>query len=226
MCGNCSEITTKRHSLAHVMAQAVKSLYPDVKMAIGPDIETGFYYDFDFGDTVITESALKDIEKKMKNIIKQNQKFVWEPKPVDEAIAFLNEVGEIYKLEMALDLKAKGETEIGFYKNITQQGGEIFIDMCRGPHVEKTALLDENAFKLEKIAGAYWKGDAKNKMLTRIYALAFETRAELDAYIMMMEEAKKRDHRILGKKLKLFTLSDLVGSGLPLIQPNGMVIRK
>jgi threonyl-tRNA synthetase len=208
------------------MAQAVKSLYPDVKMAIGPDIETGFYYDFDFGDTVITESALKDIEKKMKNIIKQNQKFVWEPKPVDEAIAFLNEVGEIYKLEMALDLKAKGETEIGFYKNITQQGGEIFIDMCRGPHVEKTALLDENAFKLEKIAGAYWKGDAKNKMLTRIYALAFETRAELDAYIMMMEEAKKRDHRILGKKLKLFTLSDLVGSGLPLIQPNGMVIRK
>ena len=227
MCSTCvGEISTKRHSLAHIMAQAVRSLYPDVKLAIGPEIENGFYYDFDFGDIQITEANLKEIEKKMKNIIKQNQKFEYVPLPVDEAIAFLRSKNEPYKVEMAEDLKAAGETEIGFYKNITQQGLEVFVDMCRGPHIEATSKLDENTFKLDKIAGAYWKGDAKNKMLTRIYALAFDTRAELEAYVTMMEEAKKRDHRILGKKLKLFTISDLVGSGLPLLQPNGMIIRK
>ncbi len=219
-------ISTKRHSLAHVMAQAVKALYPEAKMAIGPDIEHGFYYDFDFGDVAINDESLKEIEKKMKNLIKQNQKFEAYKLPVAEAIAFLKSKNEDYKVEMATDLAAKGETEIGFYRNIAQNGAETFVDMCRGPHVEKTADLDENAFKLDKLAGAYWKGDAANKQLTRIYAFAFDTREELDAHFHMLAEAKKRDHRVLGQKLKLFTISPLVGSGLPLIQPNGMVVRK
>ena len=219
-------ISTKRHSLAHLMAQAVKSIYPEAKMAIGPDIDTGFYYDFDFGDVAINDESLKEIEKKVKNLIKQNQKFEAYKLPVAEAVAFLGSKNEPYKVEMANDLAAKGETEIGFYKNIAQNGTETFVDMCRGPHVEKTSELDENAFKLDKLAGAYWKGDAANKQLTRIYAFAFDTREELDAHLHMLSEAKKRDHRILGAKLKLFTISQLVGSGLPLIQPNGMVIRK
>lgn len=219
-------ISTKRHSLAHLMAQAVKSLYPEAKMAIGPDIENGFYYDFDFGDVAINDESLKEIEKKVKNLIKQNQKFEAYKLPVAEAVAFLKSKGEDYKVEMAEDLAAKGETEIGFYKNIAQNGTETFVDMCRGPHVEKTSELDENAFKIEKLAGAYWKGDSANKQLTRIYAFAFDKREELDAHLNMLAEAKKRDHRILGAKLKLFTISQLVGSGLPLIQPNGMVIRK
>ena len=219
-------ITTTRHSLAHIMAQAVKSLYPDVKMAIGPDIENGFYYDFDFGEVKFEEAALKDIEKKMKNIIKQNQKFEHSTMPVDEAIKFLESKNESYKVEMARDLKARGETEIGFYRNISQQGAEVFVDMCRGPHVEKTIEIDENTFKLDKIAGAYWKGNSENQMLTRIYAFAYATREELDAHLHMLEEARKRDHRVLGKKLKLFTISELVGAGLPLMQPKGMIIRK
>ena len=236
-------ISTKRHSLSHVMAQAVKSIYgQSVQAAIGPDIDTGFYYDFDFGDIVIGEEQLKEIEKKMKNIIKQNQSFVRVDVAIDEAIAFLKSLGETYKVEMAEDLKAKWETKLGFYVNASKQKGDAFyealklsgvdftmstfIDMCQGPHVENTKELDENAFKLDKIAGAYWRGDASKKMLTRIYAFAFDTREELDAHSKMLEEAKKRDHRIIGKKMKLFTISELVGSGLPLIQPKGMIMRK
>ena len=220
-------ISTKRHSLSHIMAQAVKSLYGDsVQMAIGPDIDTGFYYDFDFGSIEIKEENLKEIEKKMKQIIKQNQKFEQYSLPLSEAQSYLQSRGESYKLEMASELGAKGESVISFYRNISQQGQEIFIDMCQGPHVDQTSRIDENAFKIEKIAGAYWRGDSTKKMLTRIYALAFDTREELDAHVKMLEEAKKRDHRILGKKLKLFTISDLVGSGLPLMQPRGMIIRK
>ena len=219
-------ITTTRHSLAHIMAQAVKSLYPDVKLAIGPDIENGFYYDFDFGEVKFEEAALKDIEKKMKNIIKQNQKFERSTMPVDEAIKFLEKKNESYKVEMARDLKARGETEIGFYRNVSQQGAEVFVDMCRGPHVEKTIEIDENTFKLDKIAGAYWKGSEKNKMLTRIYALAFESKEELDAHITMMAEAKKRDHRVLGASMELFTISEEVGAGLPLYLPKGAKLRQ
>ena len=209
------------------MAQAVKSLYGDsVQMAIGPDIDTGFYYDFDFGSIEVKEENLKEIEKKMKQIIKQNQKFEQYSLPLAEAQTYLESRGESYKLEMASELGAKGEQAISFYRNISQQGQEIFVDMCQGPHVDQTSRIDENAFKIEKIAGAYWRGDSAKKMLTRIYALAFDTREELDAHVKMLEEAKKRDHRILGKKLKLFTISDLVGSGLPLMQPRGMIIRK
>lgn len=221
------EINIVRHSLSHVMAQAVKAIYGnDVKLAIGPDIESGFYYDFDFNWIEFKEENLKELEKKMKNIIKQNQKFEWYKLPVDEAIAKLKAAGEIYKVEMAEDLKAQGETEIGFYKNLTQQWVETFEDMCRWPHVNQTLDIDENAFKLDKIAWAYWKWDEKNKMLTRVYAFAFASREELDAHLKMLEEARKRDHRILGAKLKIFTISNLVWAWLPLLQPNGMIIRK
>lgn len=209
------------------MAQAVKSLYGDnVKMAIWPDIDTGFYYDFDFWDIEIKEENLKEIEKKMKQIIKQNQKFEQYNLNFDEAKTYLTSQNEIYKIEMAEELFAKWNTTISFYKNIMQNGTSSFIDMCSGPHVENTNKIDSNAFKLDKIAGAYWKGDASRKMLTRIYGLAFETKEQLDQHVHMLEEAKKRDHRILWKKLKLFTISDLVWAWLPLIQPAGMIIRK
>lgn len=221
------DISTKRHSLSHIMAQAVKALYGnDVKMAIWPDIDTGFYYDFDFSGIEFKEEDLKILEKKMKQIIKQNQKFEQYDLSFEDAKDYLSSQWEEYKVEMAEELFAKWHKTISFYKNIMQNGESSFIDMCSGPHVENTNKIDVNAFKLEKIAGAYWKWDASRKMLTRIYGLAFDTQAELDAHVKMLEEAKKRDHRILGKKLKLFTISDLVGAGLPLIQPAGMIIRK
>ncbi|EKE30088.1 MAG: Threonyl-tRNA synthetase [uncultured bacterium (gcode 4)] len=221
-----NQISTIRHSLSHILAQSVKSLYPEAKLAIGPDIDNWFYYDFDFGEAEFKEENLKEIEKKMKNIIKQNQKFEWYKLPVDEAIQKLKALWEIYKVEMAEDLKNAWETEIGFYKNITQQWQETFEDMCRGPHVEKSLDINENAFKLDKIAWAYWKGDSDRKMLTRIYGFSFETREKLDEYLKLMEEAKKRDHRLLWKKLKLFSFSDKVGLGLPLWLPNGAMLWK
>ena len=209
------------------MAQAVKAIYwNDVKMAIWPDIETGFYYDFDFWDIEFKEEDLKELEKKMKQIIKQNQKFEQYDLDFSDAVKYLENSQEPYKVEMAKELNEKWFSKISFYKNIMQNWETSFIDMCSGPHVDNSNKIDANAFKLEKIAWAYWKGDAKNKMLTRIYALAFETREELDTHVKMLEEAKKRDHRILGKKLKLFTISDLVGSGLPLMQPAWMIVRK
>lgn len=221
------DISTKRHSLSHIMAQAVKALYwNDVKMAIWPDIDTGFYYDFDFSGIEFKEEDLKILEKKMKQIIKQNQKFEQYDLSFEDAKDYLSSQWEEYKVEMAEELFAKWHKTISFYKNIMQNGESSFIDMCSGPHVDNTNKIDANSFTLEKIAGAYWKWDASRKMLTRIYGLAFDTKEELDAHVKMLEEAKKRDHRILGKKLKLFTISDLVGAGLPLIQPAGMIIRK
>lgn len=221
------EISTKRHSLSHIMAQAVKALYwNDVKMAIGPDIDTGFYYDFDFNGVEFKEDDLKILEKKMKQIIKQNQKFEQYDLSFEDAKDYLSSQWEEYKVEMAEELFAKWHKTISFYKNIMQNGESSFIDMCSGPHVDNTNKIDANSFTLEKIAGAYWKWDASRKMLTRIYGLAFDTKEELDAHVKMLEEAKKRDHRILGKKLKLFTISDLVWAWLPLIQPAGMIIRK
>lgn len=230
------EISTKRHSLAHIMAQAVKALYGnEVKMAFWPDTDTGFYYDFDFWNLEFKEENLKELEKKMKQIIKQNQKFSRIDKnplgknfTLEEAIEILTPLEEIYKIEHVKDLFAKyGENvEISFYENINQNGERTFLDLCEGPHVENSNKIDPNSFTLEKVAGAYWKWDAANKMLTRIYGLAFDTQVELDAHLKMLAEAKKRDHRILGKRLWLFTISELVGSGLPLIKPAGMIIRK
>jgi len=209
------------------MAQAVKALYSDdVKMAIWPDIDTWFYYDFDFWNIEFKEEDLKILEKKMKQIIKQNQKFEQYELPFEEARDYLSAKWEEYKVEMLQDLWAKWIKTISFYKNIMQNGESSFVDMCSWPHVDNTNKINENSFALDKLAWAYWKWDSSKKMLTRIYGLAFETPEELQTYQKMIEEAKKRDHRILWKKLKLFTISDLVGSGLPLMQPRWMIIRK
>jgi len=207
----------KRHSLSHILAQAVLDMFPDAKLAIGPDIDNGFYYDFDLPRTLIPED-LPIIEKKMKHIIKQNQKFEKYSEPVDKAMDFLKAAKQEYKVELAADLKKEGEKEISFYKNGN------FVDMCKGPHVESTNQIDLGIFKLDKIAGAYWRGDEKRPMLQRIYGLAFDTKEELDKYIEMRKEAERRDHRKLGKELDLFSFSENVGPGLPLWHPNGTVI--
>ncbi len=220
------ELSTKRHSLSHIMSQAIVATFPDLTIlrGVGPAIDNGFYQDYDFGDFSLTEEHLKEIEKKMKHILKQNQLFVQSFLSLDEAKAKF--AGDPYKIELIEDLARDGETQFGVYTNTLQNGTVTYDDLCAGPHVEKTSELDENSFKLERIAGAYWRGDEKNKMLTRVYGVAFENREELDAYVKQQEEAKKRDHRILGAKLNLFTVSPLVGSGLPLLKPNGMIIRE
>ncbi|WP_130807426.1 threonine--tRNA ligase [Senegalia massiliensis] len=202
-----------RHTSAHILANAVKKLYPDTKLAIGPAIKDGFYYDFDT-DHKFTPEDLEKIEKEMKKIVKQDlpmEKFVL---PREEAIEFLREQGEDYKIELVEDL-AEGE-EISFYK----QGD--FVDLCRGPHLPSTKKV--KAFKLLNIAGAYWRGDEKNKMLQRIYGTSFEKKKDLDAYIERMEEAKKRDHRKLGKELGLFTILE-EGPGFPFFLPKGTELK-
>jgi len=220
-----SELSTKRHSLSHIMSQAIVQAFPDLTIlrGVGPAIDNGFYQDYDFGDFSLTEEHLKDIEKKMKHILKQNQLFVYTAMTAAEAREKYK--NDKYKVELVDDLEKAGETVMSVYTNTLQNGTVTYDDLCAGPHVEKTSELDENSFKLDRIAGAYWRGDEKNKMLTRVYGVAFENREELDAYMKQQEEAKKRDHRILGKKLKLFTVSDLVGAGLPMLQPNGMTIK-
>ena len=202
-----------RHSLAHVMAQAVVELFPGVKLAIGPAIENGFYYDFE-SDHHFTPEDLPKIEKKMKHIIAQAQKFERVELPRGEALRHFEEKGEKFKVELITGLPA-GEP-ISIYKN------GPFEDLCRGPHVAHTGQL--KAYKLVSIAGAYWRGDEKRPMLQRIYAVAFETKEELDAYLKTQEEAALRDHRKLGKQLEIFTFDDEVGPGLPLWLPNGAVI--
>jgi threonyl-tRNA synthetase len=221
-----SELSTKRHSLSHIMSQAIAATFPDLTIlrGVGPAIDNGFYQDYDFGDFQLTEAHLKDIEKKMKHILKQNQLFVQSFLTLEEARAKF--AGDKYKLELIADLAAEGETQFGVYTNTLQNGTVTYDDLCAGPHVEKTAELDENAFQLDRIAGAYWRGSEKNKMLTRIYGLAFETKEELDAYIHAREEAKKRDHRTLGSAMELFTIVDEVGAGLPLYLPRGAKLRQ
>lgn len=221
-----SELSTKRHSLSHIMSQAIAATFPDLTIlrGVGPAIDNGFYQDYDFGDFSLTEEHLKDIEKKMKHILKQNQLFTYTAMTASEAREKYK--NDKYKVELVDDLEKAGETVMSVYTNTLQNGTVTYDDLCAGPHVEKTSELDENSFKLDRIAGAYWRGDEKNKMLTRVYGVAFENREELDAYVKQQEEAKKRDHRILGAKLNLFTVSPLVGSGLPMLKPNGMIIRK
>ena len=212
------EIT--RHSLSHVMAFAVKNLYPNVKFAIGPAIENGFYYDFDFGKEKIGEDDLKKIEKEMKNILKKNYVFEKSELDIIEAIKKEDKSGQIYKKELLEDLKNEGETKASYYKI-----GE-FEDLCKGPHVEKAGKNLIGNFKLNKIAGAYWRGSEKNKMLTRIYAVAFESKEKVEEYLDMMKEAEKRDHRKLGKELDLFMISEEVGRGLVMYLPNGAFLKK
>ena len=204
-----------RHTASHILAQAVKRLYKDnnVQLAIGPAIDNGFYYDFDM-DRQLTESDLRDIEKEMKKIVKENLKLERKEVSRADAIAFFKEKGENYKVELIEDLPE--DATISMYSQ-----GE-FTDLCAGPHVLSTGKV--KAIKLQSVAGAYWRGSEKNKMLQRIYGTAFEKQADLDEYLHMLEEAAKRDHRKLGKELDLFSLHE-EGPGFPFFHPNGMVIR-
>ncbi len=202
-----------RHTCAHVLAQALKTIYPTCKLAIGPVIDNGFYYDVDF-KTPITMEDFAKIEAEMKKIIKSNLPIERFTLPREEAIALMSKYHENYKVELVQDLP-EGE-EISFYK----QGA--FTDLCRGPHLPSTGKI--KAFKLVSIAGAYWRGDEKKKMLTRIYGTAFAKKEEMDAYFEMLEEAKKRDHVKLGKELKLFALLN-EGKGFPFFLPNGMILK-
>ncbi len=203
------------HSSAHLMAEAVEDTFPGVKFWVGPPIEKGFYYDIDLGDNVITESDLLKLEKKMKELTKLNSPFTRKEISKADAIKYFEEKGDEYKLDLLSGL------EDG---NITLYTQGEFTDLCRGPHIPSTGVI--KGIKLTSIAGAYWKGDEKNKMLTRIYGVTFPNQKELDEYMVFLEEAKKRDHRKLGKELELFAFSEKVGAGLPLWLPKGAMLRQ
>ncbi len=205
------KIETIRHSLAHILAQAVKEKYPEAKLGTGPAIEDGFYYDFDFKEN-ISEEDLEKIEKRMKEIIKENISFKKEKVSKKKAKEIFKK--EPYKLELIKEIK-----NIAVYKS-----GD-FTDLCSGPHVKSTKEIDPKGFKLTKIAGAYWKGDEKNKMLTRIYGAAFKNKKKLKEHLERIERAEKRDHRKLGRKLEIFLLDEEVGAGLPIWLPKGAVLR-
>ena len=202
------------HTASHVMAQAVKRLYPNAKLTIGPSIENGFYYDFDI-DTHFTQDDLDKIEKEMKAIIKENYPIEKFELPVDEAVKLMEEKNEPYKIELIKEHAAKGE-HISFYKQ-----GE-FTELCAGPHLMEMKVI--KAFKLTNCTGAYWRGDADNKMLCRVYGIAFPKASMLEDYLNMLEEAKKRDHNKLGRELELFTTVDYIGQGLPILLPKGTKI--
>ena len=203
------------HSSSHLMAEALEALYPGVKFGIGPAIENGFYYDVDFGGKQIAESDLKAIEDKMIELARTNEAFVRREISKDEAMAAFKEKGDEYKCELISELE---DGKITFYTN------GHFTDLCRGPHLRDTSVI--KAVKLTSIAGAYWRGDEKRQMLTRIYGITFPKKSMLDEYITLMEEAKKRDHRKIGKEMELFTFSQRVGQGLPLWLPKGAALRE
>ncbi len=240
------ELYAMRHSLAHIMASAIKRLWPGAKFGVGPVVEHGFYYDIDIQDTQISEDDFARIEKEMTKIIKEDQSFEKQMLKVDDAIAWAKQESQPYKQELLHDLKREGTTlardldasvmgldlpagvagstgtkaevgEVSFYQN-----GDFF-DLCRGPHVESTGKV--GAFKLMRVAGAYWRGDETKPQMQRLYGVAFRTDKELRQHLNMLEEAKKRDHRKLGQELDLFVISDLVGPGLPLFTPRGTVLR-
>ena len=207
------DLEVLRHSTSHLMAQAVKELYPEAKVAIGPSIETGFYYDFDY-DPGFTDEDLVKIEEKMHELVKQDIPIERRVIKKEDAIKMFKEAGEKYKVEL---LENIDDDEVSIYT----QGG--FTDLCRGPHLPSTGKI--KAFKLLNLAGAYWRGDERNKMLTRIYGTAFPDKESLDKYLNFLEEVKKRDHRRLGRELDLFSISDEVGAGLVIYHPNGALLR-
>jgi len=212
------QLSNIRHSLSHLLAMAVREKDPGVKFAIGPVIDNGFYYDFEFsGDYSPTPEDLKGFEKAMKKLIGGKLPFVGKEVSADEARKLFAE--EPYKLELIEEFASDG-------KKLTTYTTGNFIDLCKGGHIENTKEIDADAFTLTHIAGAYWRGSEKNKMLTRIYGLAFENKAALDTYLKNQEEAKKRDHRKLGKDLEIFTVIDDIGPGLPLFYPNGAILRR
>ena len=207
------KLSVMNHSCAHLLAQAVKHLYPNAKFWVGPVIEEGFYYDIDLGDEVLTEEDLPKIEKEMKKCSKDNKRIVREEISKKEALERFKD--DPYKVDL-ISRMDENEVVISMYT----QGD--FTDLCRGPHVESTKLLKN--FKLLKVSGAYWKGDAKNKMLQRIYGICFDNPEDLEAHLQALEEAKERDHRKIGKDLGIYMMSDLVGRGLPMYLPNGFIL--
>ena len=216
-----NNINKMRHTLSHVLAAALRELYPTTTFGVGPSIDNGFYYDIDFGDAKVSDADLAKIEKKMRGIIAQGCKMVRREESRENALAWAEENGQKYKVELINDLPE--DEQISFYDMVTPDGKVLFADLCKGPHVE--SMKEIGAFKLIRVAGAYWRGDEKREMLTRIYGVAFDTEEELDAYLKQQEEAKARDHRKLGKELDLFCFSDLVGAGLPLFTPRGTILR-
>ena len=236
---NEEQLYAMRHSLAHITAQAVQHLWPDAKFGVGPVVENGFYYDIDLGGTKISEADFKRIEKEMRGIINRDFAFERSEKAVDEAITWAQEAQQPYKEELLNDLKRAGTTvakdldsaELGLategdaaIENVSFYTDGDFTDLCRGPHAESTGNV--GAFKLMRVAGAYWRGNEKNPQMQRLYGVAFATQEELNNHLAMLEEAKKRDHRKLGKELDLYTMSSLVGAGLPLFTPRGTVLRE
>lgn len=221
---NEETLRTLRHSASHIMAQAVQSLFPNAKLAIGPATDDGFYYDFDLEDHTFTEEDLQKIEDKMKEILKQNLTFekVF-VEDVDAKVAEFKAQGEIYKAELLEEHKNDNPT---LYLTKDKDGNVLFNDLCAGPHVPNTSYIKGNAIKLLKLAGAYWRGNEKNKMLQRIYATAFWTKEELADYLHMLEEAAKRDHRKLATQLDLFSIRDEIGGGLVLWHPNLYTVRE
>ena len=235
---NDEQLHAMRHSLAHIMAAAVQRLYPEAKFGVGPVVENGFYYDIDLGERKISEQNFPKIEKEMRKLIEYGDTFERFSMPIDEAIKWAREHSQPYKEELLNDLKRSGTTaakdldvdelglatdgdaaveEVSFYRN-----GK-FVDLCRGPHVENTK--DIGAFKLMRVAGAYWRGKETNPQMQRLYGVAFATQGELDEYLERLEQAKLRDHRKLGKELDIYTTSNLVGVGLPLFTPRGTILR-
>jgi len=211
------QVEIMRHSLSHVLAAAVKRLYPKTKFAIGPAIENGFYYDFDFEGEKIGEDELKKIEAEMEKIIKEDAPFEKSEMDAAEAVKKEKAAGQPYKAELIEDLKKEGEEIVSFYRL-----GD-FEDLCRGPHLDSSGEIKIGVFKLDKVAGAYWRGDENREMLTRIYGLAFKSKEELEKYIKMMEEAEKRDHRRIGKELDLFSMHE-EAPGIPFFHPKGAVV--
>lgn len=235
---NDEQLHAMRHSLAHIMATAVQRLWPEAKFGVGPVVQDGFYYDIDLGEVKISQQNFAKIEKTMRRIIAESQQFERFVRPIDEAILWAQDNAQPYKEELLNDLKRSGTTvakdldasemgtitagdakldEVSFYKN-----GD-FVDLCRGPHIANTK--DVGVFKLMRVAGAYWRGNEKNPQMQRLYGVAFETQAELDEYLERLEQARARDHRKLGRDLDLYTVSPLVGVGLPLFTPRGTILR-
>ncbi len=211
-----------RHTLSHVLAAATQELYPTTVFGVGPAIENGFYYDIDFGGDKVTESDLAKIEKKMRGLVQRKLVMKRREASRDEALSWAKENGQKYKVELIEELPEN--EKITFYDMVDPKSGEvIFTDLCKGPHLDD--LSQVGVFQLTKVAGAYWRGDEKREMLTRIYGVAFQNEEELKEYLRKQEEAKARDHRKLGKELELFCYSDLVGSGLPLFTPRGTILR-
>lgn len=235
---NDEQLHAMRHSLAHITAAAVQKLWPDAKFGVGPVIENGFYYDIDLGERTISEANFAKIEKTMRSLIEYGDDFERFEMPINQAIDWAHENNQPYKEELLNDLKRSGTTvakdldaaELGLatdgksaVENVSFYKNGNFVDLCRGPHVANTK--DVGAFKLLRVAGAYWRGNEKNPQMQRLYGVAFATQEELDSYLERLEQAKLRDHRKLGKELDLYTMSPLVGAGLPLFTPRGTVLR-